>query len=509
MRADDASRHERVLILAPTGRDAALAQRILGDAGLSAHACATLEDLAGECCEAGALLIAEEAIHNCDTEILRTAIERQATWSDLPVLIFTANASSEARVRSWERLGQRANVTLIDRPIRIKTLLSSVKTALRNRRQQYGVRDLMEQLEARIKERDKFLAILGHELRNPLTAILLSAQAIDANERSTIEGQVDTIIRQARQLSRLVNDLLDISRVTANKIRLKRERLDLHSRIRHALDAVEAAFRQNGLTFNFDPADEAIRIDGDPVRLDQILSNLLTNAVKYSRPRGHVDITTSIEDGQAVVRIEDDGLGIAPEMLDRIFELFAQVDQTLDRSHGGMGVGLTLVKNLVELHGGRIEVRSDGIGMGSCFEIRLPLSEGEEEPVETPLHPPASSRSSRIVLIEDNSDIRRLLELKLRGMGHTVLAAGDGESGLELLLREMPDFAFVDIGLPGLNGYEVARAFRERHRDGTVLVALTGYGLPDDQRKAEAAGFDRHLTKPPEFDELERVLAIE
>lgn len=507
VKPDDASRHERVLILAPTGRDAALAQRILSDAGLHASVCKSIDDLAAECCDAGALLIAEEAIHTNDTDTLIDAIDAQPAWSDLPVLIFTANASSEARMRSWERLGQRANVTLIDRPIRIKTLLSAVQTALRNRRQQYEVRALMEQLEARIQERDKFLAILGHELRNPLTAILLSAQTIDPADPDGVRSQLETIERQARQLSRLVNDLLDISRVTTGKIRLKPERIELNDRLRHAISAMEGSFAQHGLVAKLETAHDSIPIDADPVRFDQIISNLLANAEKYSKPGGRIDVTTFIEGGQAVARIEDDGVGIAPEMLERIFDLFAQVDQTIDRSRGGMGVGLTLVRNLVELHGGEVRVRSDGVGKGSCFEIRFPLATSDAPAIAASQPRRSVMQPRRIVLIEDNSDIRKLLEIKLRSMGHLVQAADDGEKGLEILLREKPDFAFVDIGLPGLDGYEVARAFRQEHRDGTVLVALTGYGLPEDQRRAEAAGFDRHLTKPPEFEELERVLA--
>ena len=506
---DDALRSERVLILAPTGRDAALAQRILMEAGVRADVCQSVEEIARQCCEAGALLIAEEATHAENFELLSAELEKQPAWSDLPVLIFAANTTSEAHMRSWDRIGRRANITLVDRPVRIKTLLSAVHTALRNRRQQYEVRRLMEQLESRLRERDKFLAILGHELRNPLTAILLSAQTIHPEDPESITPQVETIERQARQLSRLVNDLLDISRVTAGKIRLKKEPMDLNRCVRHALEAMDAMFRENELTVNLDAETPELWIVGDPVRIDQILTNLLTNAVKYTRQGGTIGIQTRPMDGVASVVIDDDGVGIAPEMLERIFDLFAQVDDTIDRSRGGMGVGLTLVRNLVELHGGSVHVHSDGVDSGSTFEFRLPLATDVKKQPTPQRTVGRRDGHRRIVLIEDNPDIRRLLEVKLRALGHEVLSAADGDSGLRMLLDHSPDVAIVDIGLPGLDGYEVARGFRKERGDQTLMIALTGYGLPDDRRKAEEAGFDRHLTKPPEFDELERVLAVE
>lgn len=464
-----------------------------------------MRELIREITDCGAVVLTEEVVREPSARELADVLDQQPPWSDLPVLIFAGNTTTEAMLRSWERLGARVNVTLVDRPVKIKTLLSTVHTALRNRRQQYHVRTLMEQLEARLRERDKFLAILGHELRNPLTAIVLAAQTLDPADPGGNQEQVDTIIRQSRQLSRLVNDLLDISRVSAGKIRLKKRSMDLNREVRQTLESMGEMFRDNQLWVSFDTEEPELWINGDQVRIEQIVMNLLTNAVKYTSTGGHVEVRTKREDEEAVLIVEDDGVGIAPEMLDRIFDLFTQVDDTIDRSRGGMGVGLTLVRNLVELHSGSISVRSEGVGKGSCFEIRFPVT----VPMEAAAHeePARSSAGRRVVLIEDNPDIRRLLEVKLRSLGHEVTTAEDGERGLALLLETRPEFAIVDIGLPGLDGYDVARRFREVVPNGTRLVALTGYGQAEDRRKAEEAGFDHHLTKPPEFGQLEKVLA--
>lgn len=505
MKTDDL--HLRVLILAPTGRDASLARQILTDGGITSHICRSLRELTQELHTCGAVLLTEEVIRGSAGQELAAALDAQPPWSDLPLLIFAANTTTEAMLRSWEVLGERANITFIDRPVKIKTLVSAVHTALRSRKQQYHVRTLMEQLEARVRERDKFLAILGHELRNPLTAILLSAQMLSPDDPDANEEQLETIVRQSRQLSRLVNDLLDISRVTSGKIRLSRRRLDLNREVRQAIESMSELFRENELWVSFEPAEDELWIDGDQVRVEQILANILMNAVKYTPPGGHIEIHTRGEDGHVEVRVVDDGVGIAPEMLDKIFELFTQVDDTIDRSRGGMGVGLTLVRNLVELHGGQVAVHSDGTGKGSSFGISFPRA-AAPDPASGGANPDDVDRPlRRIVLIEDNPDIRRLLELKLRALGHDVTSAEDGEHGLALLLERRPEVGIVDIGLPGLDGYEVARRFKESVPNGTRLVALTGYGQADDRRKAEDAGFDHHLTKPPEFDELERLLS--
>lgn len=465
-----------------------------------------MEELASEMSVCGAILLTEESIQEHSVALLASQVDSQPAWSDLPILIFASNASSETILKGWEKLGERANINLIDRPVKIKTLVSAVNTALRNRRQQYHVRALMEQLEKRLHERDKFLAILGHELRNPLTAIVLAAQTIDYDDKEMVREQIDTITRQSKQLSRLVNDLLDISRVSAGKIRLKKQKLEINREIRSTLDSMAELFRENGLRVSFDSAQEDLWIDGDGVRVEQIVTNLLTNAVKYTRPGGSVIVHTREDEGKACVTIEDDGVGIAPEMIHNIFELFTQVDDTIDRSRGGMGVGLTLVKNLVRLHGGDISVHSDGIDRGSRFELYFPLGTAPDESDAAPQGAAVKPGSRRIVVVEDNPDIRRLLELKLKALGHQVTTAQDGQEGLDVLTRVRPDIGIVDIGLPGLDGYEVARRFRRECPGATRLIALTGYGQPEDRRKAEEAGFDHHLTKPPEFEELQKYL---
>jgi CheY-like chemotaxis protein len=253
--------------------------------------------------------------------------------------------------------------------------------------------------------------------------------------------------------------------------------------------------------------DEPVLINADPVRVDQIVANVLSNAVKYTPEGGHV--TLSIEqDGDALIRVTDDGVGIASERINGIFELFAQAENAIGRAQGGMGIGLALVRNLVELHGGTVTAQSDGLGKGSEFVVRLPLAGMDqitEMPVQAKHEPHIGQR--RIVIIEDNPDVRDLLGLKLRRLGHAVDAVADGRDGVQKIVDARPDMALIDIGLPGIDGYQVAQQVRSRMGDVVVLVAVSGFGQPEDKRKAIEAGFDDHLTKPADVGDIENILA--
>lgn len=499
--------NERILILAPTGKDAELACTALRNAGLAAVDARTMEALCEMLHEgAGALLITEEALNAASMECLRSALEKEPPWSDLPLIIFTSRPSAELAVRSFEQLGARANVTLIERPIRVKTMVSAAQASLRARRRQYEIRDLVDELERRVEERDQFLAMLSHELRNPLAAISLAVDSMGQNAVQSVTNEHAILARQTRHLAKLVDDLLDIARVTTGKIALHLTSVDLHDVVEHCAELMRprADARRLRMTVHAEGKHAVVRADA--VRLEQIVNNLLSNAIKYTPPGGEVDVFVESGDGDAVLRVRDNGKGIAPEMLTRIFDMFMQGETTIDRTEGGMGVGLTLVKKLVHLHRGTVRAYSRGRGSGSEFVIRLPLA-------EVPATRTAPSRPRvdkapprRILVIEDNADIRDLLRIKLRQLGHTVEAAEDGAKGLDKLLAAPPEVALVDIGLPGIDGYEIARRVRASLGSDVYLIALTGYGQAEDKKKALDAGFNVHLTKPADFVDLQNVL---
>jgi signal transduction histidine kinase/ActR/RegA family two-component response regulator len=500
---------ERILVLAPTGRDAALAVTALEQAGFACESCRDMDELCQTIEEgAGAVMITEEALTTPSMQCLAEVLDRQAPWSDLPLLVFTSQPALDPGPRSFEGIGPRANVTLVERPIRVKTLISAVETALRARRRQYEVRVLLRELERRIDERDTFLAMLSHELRNPLAAITLAIDELERRGLPELKNERAIVIRQTRQLTKLVDDLLDIARVTSGKIRLNRSDVDLADIVEHCAGTAAGRAQSRGVTLTMHPIAAPAFVHGDPVRIEQIVSNVLSNAIKYTPGGGSIDVYVEKSEADAIFRVRDTGRGIAPEMLTRIFDIFMQSDVTLDRADGGMGIGLTLVQKLVELHGGNVRAYSRGKGSGSEFVIRLPLLPEVPTVLPAPRQSPrdANAVARHIVIVEDNPDIRELLQMKLRHLGHRVDVAEDGVRGVETIIAERPDLALVDIGLPGLDGYQVAQRVRERIGNDVHLVALTGYGQAEDRRKAIEAGFNVHLTKPADIADVQNVI---
>ncbi len=359
---------------------------------------------------------------------------------------------------------------------------------------------------SRIK--DEFLAMLGHELRNPVGAISNAIHVLNHIAKpDDLTGKVRGIIdRQVHHLSRLLDDLLDVSRITSGKIELRRRAVDVLDACTRALTALqeEGKTRRHDITLRGEP----LIVDGDPVRLEQIVRNLVDNAAKYTPPGGRIDVTLGPEDGKAVLRVRDTGAGMAREVIPLVFDVFVQGGQPLDRSQGGLGLGLSLVKRLVELHGGTVAASSPGPGQGSEFVIRLPLltdARGAGASAEAA----AETLTRRtVLLVEDNDDFREGLRALLEEWGQEVEAAADGRRGLEIALRLRPDVALIDVGLPGLDGYAVARGIRAAPGgDRTRLVALTGYGRVEDRQRAEEAGFDAHLAKPVDVERLRQILA--
>jgi signal transduction histidine kinase/ActR/RegA family two-component response regulator len=499
-----------LLVVAPIGRDAELMCAQLQAVGLQCEVCKDVTQLCAMMKEVvGGLVVTEEALTPSAVAELATILEDQPTWSEIPIVILTAPASIDIKPKTFDELRRRTNVTLVDRPVRITSLISAVQSALRSRQRQYELRDTLLQLEERIRERDRFLAVLGHELRNPLGAILLASQMtgddgrLDADHAKLIE-------RQSQHLTRLVNDLLDLSRVAAGKIVLKREVIDLRQVAAQSARVLEPVAGKQSIDIRVAEPKEPVLVHADPIRVDQIITNLLSNAIKYTPEGGHVMVTIGRDGEQAFLNVSDDGVGIAPERIGGIFELFAQAENAIGRAQGGMGIGLALVRNLVQLHDGLVDAKSDGIGKGSSFEVRLPMAGdipvAAQPPAEQSARKEAPSGPRSILIVEDNPDVRDLLGLKLRRLGHQVEAAGDGEEGLRLLLAGKHDLALVDLGLPVKDGYELAREARQEIGTGVILVAVSGFGQPEDKRKAIESGFDEHITKPADVRDIELIL---
>jgi signal transduction histidine kinase len=358
------------------------------------------------------------------------------------------------------------------------------------------------------KTKDEFLAMLGHELRNPLAAIATAAQVLEHSgqtERKDVEQQAKAIIRrQVRHLGKLTDDLLDAARVMMGKIVLDRRPVDLAQLVSNTVETL----RNTGQLQHHECVTqlEPVWVDVDPTRIDQVLANLLTNAVKYTPPPGRIEVSVRREHGDAVFSVRDSGLGLEAELLPRIFDLFVQGERGLDRSQGGLGIGLTLVRRIAELHGGRAEARSEGAGKGSEFIIQLPAIEAPAE-ATAPGRSARNSARRRIALVEDNDDVRSSLRVLLEMAGHEVVEAKDGLQGVDTILRERADIALIDIGLPHLDGYAVARAVRSRAPRPVMLVAITGYGSQGDAERGTQAGFDAYMVKPVDATALNELIA--
>jgi len=498
----------RVVVLAPEGRGPPVTREILEQVGIATVAARSVEELCRILDQgAAAVLLPEEAIVAGEGGALRAWAARQPPWSDLPVLVLAApGAASSARSPAVDLLAADAHVTLLDRPFRLVTLVSAVTAALRVRLHQYRMRGLLDRLAESVRTRDQFLAMLGHELRNPLAAIHTATELL-LRGPSEPERAASIIARQTRKLARLVDDLLEVSRVESGKIVLKRRVVDLRAVVERSVDAMAARAEAAGLRLEVVHDREPVPVDGDPVRLEQVVGNLLSNAVKYTPPGGSVAVEVERVAEAAIVRVADTGTGIAPDQLERIFEPFTQASTTLDRSQGGLGLGLALVRGLVGLHGGTVRARSDGPGRGTELEVRLPLASRPAEPVERRETAQPAGVRRHVLVVEDNPDNRETLVMLLESFGHDVVTAADGPAGVRLAATERPEVAVVDIGLPGFDGYEVCRRLRGLLGEHVKLVALTGYGQAEDRERARAAGFDVHLTKPADVATLAAVVA--
>lgn len=366
--------------------------------------------------------------------------------------------------------------------------------------------DLLRETDRR---KDEFLATLSHELRNPLAPIRNALEVLHlATDDATRQQAYAIMERQLQQLVRLTDDLLDVSRITRNRIDLRRDRIDLRTAIQSAIETTQPLIDAAEHRLTCKLPDEPLWVEADLTRLAQAFSNLLNNAVKYTDRGGRITIRAVADRDTAVVLVRDSGVGISPEALPRIFDMFMQLDASLERAEGGLGIGLTLARRLIELHGGTIEAASPGAGRGSTFVVRLPLN--ARAAAGEPRHAAGTALAlapRRVLVVEDIPDAAEMLRVMLDLMGHDVRVAADGVQAVAIAGEYQPDVVLLDIGMPRMDGYKAARQIRSALGPGVLLVALTGWGQDEDQRRARDAGFDHHLTKPAEPDVLERLIA--
>jgi len=507
-----------IAILAPHGRDADLTRKVLTEAQIESHICADLAAL----CEAvrtgaGAILVAEEAIlREPAFQTLSDALSTQPNWSDLPVLILTARgADSRTATRALDTLG---NVTLLERPLRVGSFVSSARAAVRARQRQYQIRAHIaerekteEALRDADRRKDEFLATLAHELRNPLAPISNAAHLLQLKPKlDSLQWASDVIERQVHQLARLVEDLLDVSRISRDKIELRASSVDLHEIVHNAIETSQPLITERAHDFRVDLPTEPLPLHADATRLAQVLSNLLNNAAKFT-PRGGRIVLAAVRDARGVtIRVADTGIGIEPAMLSQIFDMFIQADNRLERTTGGLGIGLTLVRHFVEMHGGSVQASSPGRNGGSEFVVWLPLA-GSTEATAPPrggeVPRTAAAHGLRILVVDDNRDNADSMCALLQFLGNEVATFNEGARALESIARAPPDVALLDIGMPNMNGYDVAAEIRRQpFGKNMLLIAMTGWGQEVDRQRSQVSGFDHHLVKPVDIDQLQRLL---
>jgi signal transduction histidine kinase len=506
-------RDRRLLVLPPTSRDGTTTRELLAKAGIEAEVVPTMRSMAREIgCGAAAVLLPEEAVAVAEGE-LKHVLAEQPPWSDLPVLVLTRPGADSVNVDHAVRV--LGNVTLLERPLHMVTLLSAIRTALRARERQYQIRahlaeraTAVETLRAADRRKDEFLATLGHELRNPLSPLLTSLHLLKESvaSKNVVAHTVTVMERQVRYLVRLVDDLLEMSRITRGVIDVTLAPLDLGTLISAAVESSRPLVESSRNELVVTCPDEPLIVEGDSIRLTQVFANLINNAAKYTDVGGHIWIDASQQGGEAVVTVRDDGIGIATEHLSSIFEMFTQVDRSARRAQGGLGIGLTLVRSLVAVHHGSVVATSDGVGCGTTFEVRLPLVR-DCLPAEKPPDHLRSFPTCRVLVVDDNRDAGDMLGMLLRTLQATVHTVRSGAEALAVLDEFDPEVVLLDIGMPLMDGYEVARRIRAARGQSVLLIALTGWGQEEDVRRAERAGFDHHLVKPPDIEKLGRLMS--
>jgi signal transduction histidine kinase/ActR/RegA family two-component response regulator len=505
--------HElRVLIFAPVGRDAALTRDLLERASLQSYVCSSLTELCAEIERgAGAVLLTEEALDDARLPELGVALEGQPAWSDISVLLFSGHDRTQAALRTLRLLEVLRNVTLLDRPVRVAAVISTLRAALRGRQRQYQLRDVLVELHAAREEaeranrlKDEFLATLSHELRTPLNAILgwLSMLRRRHADPERTERILAIIERNAQAQAQLVNEVLDVSRMVRGRLVVERRPVNLKEIVLHAVDSVRPEAEAKHLSIGLEVSDDLTPVLGDPERLQQVFWNLLSNAVKFTPDRGRIDVTLGRAGSHLEVAVSDTGAGLSPDFLPFAFERFRQGDQSFTRKHGGLGLGLAIVKHLVDMHGGDVSAESAGPGLGATFRVRLPV------PVVTAIDRPGERSDGEatadfgdqlILVVDDDQSTRELLTELLTEHRARVAAVDSARAAMESFAREVPALLVADLGMPEEDGVALMQRVRAlpENRGGLVpSLALSAYTRGQDKARALGAGFDDFLAKP-------------
>jgi signal transduction histidine kinase len=491
----------RILIRAPIGKDARLIEQLFGRAGIDCCICASLAQVIEELANgAGALLVADEAI---DGEFLRAIagfVGSQPGWSDLPLLVLGRRDASAELQPHYLQLG---NVSIVERPAQGVTLVSAARAALRARGRQYAIRETD-------RHKDEFLAMLAHELRNPLAPIRAASDVLrlPTVDMAKVRMTSEIIARQVSHMTGLIDDLLDLSRVSRGLITIDHELLDAGQIMEGAVEQVAPLIAARRHRLAIRPADQPALVHGDQKRLVQILANILNNAAKYTAEGGELVLAMRVDATSVTYTVSDSGIGIAPDVIGHVFDMFAQAKRNSDRSQGGLGIGLALVKDLVSLHHGSVSAHSDGIGRGSRFTVVLPrAAHAAGDTTERPDALPRTTRDKRLLIVDDNRDAGHMLGLLLESAGYRVDVVHDAATALQRIATEAPDVCLLDIGLPDMDGNELARRMRALPQTaGATLIAITGYGQDADRRQTADAGFDFHFVKPINIEDLLGVL---
>jgi signal transduction histidine kinase/ActR/RegA family two-component response regulator len=506
-----------VLVFTPVGRDGALTQEFLRRASIPnvicpsiAALCEIVEDGGG-----GALLLTEEALDAPGFPRLAALLDAQPSWSDVPVLLFAGSSGADMTLRTIQSIETLRNVTLFERPIRLAAVLSAIRAALRARARQYELRDLLAKLrdaraaaETANRLKDEFLATLSHELRTPLNAIIgwtsmLTRGQVDPARMPRVFEALD---RNAQSQAQLIADVLDVSRIVAGKLQLQMTSVDLCDLVAQALDSVRAAATAKEIGLFLDETPGCL-VRGDAGRLQQIVWNLLSNAIRFTPAGGSIRLSVTRDDQQVTVSVADSGAGIPSEFLPHVFDRFRQADQTSTRPHGGLGIGLSIVKHLVEQHGGTVSVSSDGPGQGACFTVRLPAGEPREVPPLASSPPPQADISlvgRTILVVDDDASTRDVVAAALERAGADVCLAPSAAEAWNALHDRSPDVLIADLAMPVEDGLSfMRRVRRDANRGGRLpAIALSAFADARSEESAHAAGFTAFLAKPARPDAL-------
>lgn len=529
----------RVLIVAPTGGDAKIAHRVLESAGIRASCCHDVTEVCSaiRSSGAGALLMAEEALTKNEIHLLLDLLEKQEPWSDLPVVIIGGHRSGHFASASYDVLGQTTNLTLLERPLNPVTLVTTLRSGLRARGRQYEVRKLLKEREVLLdaeraaheeavsanRIKDDFLATVSHELRNPLNSILGFSQLLQRGTRTQeeIRNGLAIIERNSRAQAALIDDLLDISRIVSGKLRLASQEVDLGAIVRVVVESVSPSAENKHVTLAIEISEDSCFVVGDPARLQQVIANLLGNAVKFSKSGGRVLVKLSRAGSFVVLQVVDWGVGISKEFLPYVFDRFRQEAAQTNRGAMGLGLGLSIVRHLVEMHNGRVDVSSEGEGKGATFTVVLPVAREVEEgrgrggSTVQSVGEIADGETHRlqgvtVLAVDDEPDSRVLIRKILEEHGAAVYTAGSVREALLMFCRVRPSVVVSDISMPEEDGYVLIDRIRElrEHGGGEVpAVAVTAFARAEDRGKSLKAGYQAHLAKPVDPAELTATIA--